>query len=331
LWFNPPIVKPKRLSELRALLTSPEFQGWWDSLVAARADARAATERYDELLSQTTLTEFRAELAQKNAIDTLYRAGECEDAAANMLFEATDLENRSFRVIAEFEEQRFKVSELWYRLGAAEKAIEEKQAEADRTKSKKSEGDLKLAEKGHRTTTEEYEKETARKGRLWDEVERIWAKSAEVSLLVAEQRGRGKKIRREAERLFQLAEERKAKSRELRAESDAAAGAEEAAKSRIGTLLDQARDKFGCAAGTDFLYFRQRDNQKLAFCVPLIEDHENYNVEVKPLSIYSVDRQRGVSFLEPARAEAPSTEEGDKRFEQYFLTGRKGEVRSEGA
>ena len=55
------------------------------------------------------------------------------------------------------------------------------------------------------------------------------------------------------------------------------------------------------------------------------------NVEVTPLSVYSVERQRGVSFLEPAREKAPSTEEGDKRFEEYFLTGRKGEVRSAGA
>jgi hypothetical protein len=69
----------------------------------------------------------------------------------------------------------------------------------------------------------------------------------------------------------------------------------------------------------------------LAYCVPLIEDQESYNVDVKALSIYSVERQRGVSFLEPAVAGPPSVEEGDRRFEEYFLTGRKGEVRSAGA
>src|SRR5207248_9501138 len=132
---------------------------------------------------------------------------------------------------------------------------------------------------------------------------------------------------KEAEGLFQLAEERKAKSKQLRAESDAAASAAEAGKKKISTLLDRAREQFGCAAGTDFLYYRQKDNQKLAYCIPLIEDHDSYNVEVTPLSVYSVERQRGVSFLEPAREKAPSTEEGDKRFEEYFLTGRKGEVR----
>ena len=320
-----------RLAEVRALIAQPEFQVWWAQLLEAREQAEATTARYDELLQQTTLMEFRAELSQKNAIDTLYRAGECEDSAANMVFEATELENQSFRAIADFEEQRFKVSELWYRLGAAEKNLDEKQEQHEKLKTKKTEGDLKLIERNHRSAAEEYERETARKNRLWDEVERIWAKSAEVNLLVAEKRGRGKKIRREAEGLFALAEDRKNKSKELRSEADAASAAVDAGHGRVKNLLEQARERFGCASGSDFLYFRQKDNQKLAFCIPLIEDHESFNVEVKPLSIYSVERTRGVLFLEPARTEPPSNEEGDKRFEQYFLTGRKGLSRAQGS
>jgi hypothetical protein len=316
-------MKPKRLSEVRALLTQPDFQDWWAQLVKAREELASAQERYDELLSQTNLMEFRAELTQKNAIDTLYRAGECEDAAANMLFEATELENRSFRVISDFEEQRFRVSELWYRLGASEKDLDEKREEHAKQKQKKTEAELKSAERAHRVAADDYERETARKSRLWEEVERIWSKSAEVNLLVAEQRARGKKIRKEAEGLFALAEERKLKTKQLRAEAEGAAQTVEGGKARIKTLLDQVRERFGCAAGTDFLYFRQRDSQKAAYCVPLIEDHENYNVEVKPLSVYSVDRQRGVSFLEPAKSEGPAAEDGDKRFDDYFLGRRK--------
>lgn len=319
-------MKAKRLSEVRALVAHPEFQDWWHQLQAARAEHRAALERYDELLSQTTLTEFRAELTQKNAIDTLYRAGESEDAAAKMLFEATGLENRSFQAIAEFEEQRYRVSELWYRLGAAEKDLEEKQEQYEKAKAKRGDGDLKLAEKAHRAAKDLYERESALKNRLWDQVEGIWDKSAEVGLLVTEHRAQGKKVRRQAESLFALAEQRKLKGKQLRAEAEAAAAAVDGASGQIDALLGQAKDRFGCSAGVEFLYFRQRD-QKLAYCVALVEDSENYNIEVRPLSIYSVDRQRGVAFLEPAGAEPPPPEEGDRRFEQYFLTGRKGEVR----
>lgn len=324
-------MKAKRLSEVRALIALPEFQDWWAQLNAARAELSSAQERYDELLSQTTLMEFRAELTQKNAIDTLYRAGECEDSAANMVVEATELENRSFRGVADFEEQRFRVSEIWYRLGATEKNLDEKRELHAKQPSKRTEAELKAAEKAHREAADEYERETARKNRLWEEVERIWTKGAEVNLLVAEQRSRGRKIRREAEGLFALAEERKKKGRALKAEADAANAAVEAARAKIQRLLERAHDQFGCAAGWDFLYFRQKENPKQAFCVPLIEDSDHYNVELKPLSIYSVEPQRGVGFLEPARAEPPSNEEGDRRFEEYFLTGRKGEVRSAGA
>src|SRR5262252_2781558 len=118
-------MKQKRLAELRTLLTSDDFSQWWKDLTDSRNALADAEASYDELLAQTTLMEFRAELTQKNAIDTLYRAGEHEDTAANMLFEATDLENKSLKGVGEFEEQRFRTSEAWYRLGASEKKLDE--------------------------------------------------------------------------------------------------------------------------------------------------------------------------------------------------------------
>jgi hypothetical protein len=315
-------VKQRRLADVRALLGSPEFNEWWGQLTSARAAMREASARYEELLAQTTLMEFRAELTQKNAIDTLYRAGEHEDTAANMLFEATDLENKSFKGVGEFEEQRFRASEAWYRLGAAEK-------KRDEAKDKKlAEAEQKAAGRAAETALEEYERENNRKLRLWDEVERLWARSAEVSLLVAEERALGKKVRREAEGLFALAEERKKRAKELKAETDGCATSVEQARAQVSALLSQAREKFGCATGTDFLYFRQKDDQRLAYCIALVEDKDGYNVEVKALGVYQVDRQRGVAFLEPARSQPASLEEGDKRFEEYFLKGRKGEVRA---
>src|SRR6185369_135828 len=115
----------------------------------------------DELLAQVALMEFRAELTQKNAIDTLYRAGEHEDTAANMLFEATELENKSFKGISDFEEQRVRASELWYRLGAAEKKLEEAREQ------KRSESDLRSVERALKAVSDEYERENNRKTRAW--------------------------------------------------------------------------------------------------------------------------------------------------------------------
>ncbi len=292
--------------------------------MAVREALRAAEDRYEELLGQSSLGEFRAELTQKNAIDTLYRAGEHEDVAANMLFEATELENKSFKGIADFEEQRIRASDTWYRLGAAERHLEEAQ------EKKHSAGEVFALEKGVRQLAADHAREDGRKARCWDEVEKLWVRSAEVNLGVAEQRALGKKVRRQAEVLFGLAEERKQKTKELKAETETAAKAVEAAKARRGALLDEAREHFGCAAGTDYLYFRHRDDQRMAYCIALLEDREGYNLEVTPLAVYQVDRTRGVAFLEPARAISLSLEEGDLRFEEYFLKDRKGETGAHG-
>lgn len=321
-------MKSRRLRDVLDLVKQPEFQQWWSEVQKERSASELARQQYDELLAEATLMEFRSELSQKNAIDTLYRAGECEDAAASMLCEATELENRSYRAVADFEEQRYKVSELWYRLGASDKRLDEKREAHALVKSKKSELELRNAESAHRTLSDDFERGTGRRNRLWEEVERIWTKSAEVNLLVSEQRLRGKRIRKEAEALFAAAEERKRKSLELRARADAASSASEASLEQARAVLEQAREKFGCAVASDFLYFQQKDNPKMAFCVPLVEDHDNYNVELKPLSVYLVDRQRGISFLEPAASYVPSSDEADRRFEEYFLRGRRGESRS---
>ena len=312
-------MKARRLVELRSLLSSAAFQSWWGQLQKARRDAEAARLRYDELLSQTTLMEFRAELTQKNAIDTLYRAGELEDQAATLAVQAQELENRSLLAVSDFEEQRYKVSELWYRLGAAEKTLDECRGQPQKEKA---------SERAFRLLADEYERESARRDGLWDDVEGIWTKAAEANLLVSEHRVRGRKIRKEAEQLFALAEERKLRARELKDEADKASAAWDEQDKAARALLEEAHEHFGCTSGTEFLFFRVKDNQKLAYAVALVEDRDNFNLEVMPLAIYTVDRQRGVAFLEPARFELPSAEDGDRRFEQYFLSGRKGEVRT---
>ena len=56
----------------------------------------AVRARHVELLAQVNLMEFRAEFTQKNAIDSLYLAGEYEDTAAQLLAEASEIENKSY-------------------------------------------------------------------------------------------------------------------------------------------------------------------------------------------------------------------------------------------
>jgi hypothetical protein len=236
-----------------------------------------------------------------------------------MVAETTDLENKSFKGVSDFEEQRYRASEAWYRNGAAEKNLEEAR------ELKRSPQEIAEFERLFKQAAEEYEREDGRKARLWDEVERLWAHSAEVGLLVSEQRSLSARVRKRAESLFGVAEQRKLRAKELKDESEAQAAALDAARARVSALKDQARERFGCAVGQDFLYFRHRDDQRAAWAVALVQDSESFNIEVRPRAIYLVDRQKGVGFLEPARATPLNVAEADQRFEEYFLKGRKGE------
>ena len=327
-------MQAKSLAEVRELVQSQEFRGWTDELAKSVAAEAAAAEHFDELLTQSTVMDFRAELAQKNAIDTLYKAGECEDAAARLLAEATDIENRSFEVVATFEEQRLKVSEIWYRMGSKEKSVVELRDRTAALREAKKEGEaaeaeanLRKTEREHRQIHADYERETQRKTRLWEEVERMWAQSAELNLVVAEKRLQGRKIRARAERLFREAEERKASGKNLRVEADRESSTRGAYQSRIQELLRDARERFGCAVGDEFLYWRQREDKDGAYCVPLIADSENYNIDVRRLSIYRLQRQRGVEFLAPVPAVDVPLAEG--RVEEFLLSGRRGVRRPE--
>ena len=342
------MVKARRLAEIKELLASPELLAWWESLSQARIALADASAQYDELLTQAMLMDFRAELAQKNAIDTLYRSGEHEDAAASLLAESTELENQSFKSVSDFEELRFRASETWYKLGAAERQLEEGREQLARLATQREtaqggakrelearlsqrEHELKLGERAYRQLHSEYEREAGKKSRVWEEVERIWARSAEMSLTMAEKKMQARKVRREAEQLFALAEERKQRAQKLRLDAEAAAATRDQALARAKAALGAAKEQFGCALGDEFLYFRERDQSQRAFAVALVADSTTFNIELKPLSVYTVDRVRGVSFLEPAVEAPASPEEGDRRFEAYFLHGRKGERKSAAA
>lgn len=326
-------MRPVRLSEVRNLVSQPDFQDWWGQLRATMDELERAQGRWTQALRDAALSEFNAELAQKNAIDTLYKAGESEDQAATLSSESSDAENAAFQLVAQFEDLRIHVSESWYRLGALEKSVEERTAAAGQEgHGKRAEDALRTASRAHAAAQEEYDRLNARKQELWQRVEATWARQAEASLKVAEAKMRGKRVRSEAEARFQDAERLKAGAERSRLESERSSNEVSALRTQVARMLAEATTRFGCAAGEDFLYFRQKDQASWAYAVALVEDGDSYNVEVRPLAIYSVEQKRGVTFLEPVRGERPaSMDEGDKRFEEYFLQGRRGRAPAVGA
>jgi len=326
------------LKELRELLQSPPFLAWWAAYGAAVDAERDAAARHAHGGARQRVADLEAEASQRVAIDTFSEAGEAEEVAARVAAEAQAHEVRALEQVGRFEEQRFRTSDLWYRLGGAERAVEVRREgmaqvatgpDAEKLRLQ-AEAALRLAERQLRSLQDEYGAEDRKRTQLWDEVEAAWERSFERSLLAAEHAIRSRRIIRDAERLFHDAEEKRAAARQLRDEGEQAARALAEASRRRAGLLDDARERFGCVAGESFLYWRHPDDQRAAWAVALREDATGWNLPVKPLEVYTVNRARGVAFLEPAREGLPlSLDQGDRRFEEYFLGPRRG-ARREG-
>ena len=321
-------MKPRQLEELRTLLHSPPFQAWWGELQRTRAELDAAEERDEELRNQLALTEFRAEHTQQEAIDALSRAGELQDEAARTAAESSSMENQAYVAVGEFEEQRYRSSDSWYQQGAMERLVEERLSAAQKAPQDKRVADaLAEAQSKLAAATAKHAEDERLKAEAWARVEGLWERSSATGLLVAEQKVHAARIHKKAERLFAEAEQRRRRAAELRQQLAAADAARDQAEARVRSLVDQSRGLFDCAPGSDFLYFPQKDHPRHAFCVPLVEDREGYNVEVVALEIYAVDHQRGISFLEPVGdGSAPSETEGDRRFEDFLVKDRGGRL-----
>jgi hypothetical protein len=143
--------------------------------------------------------------------------------------------------------------------------------------------------------------------------------SFERSLVGAEHGVAARRIRRDAERLFKEAEERRARARQLAAEADAARRELREADAALEALRAGARERFGCVAGRTWLYWRHAEDKRSAFALALAAEPEGANVPVVALGIYVVGRQRGVSLLEPAREGAgPTAGERDRKLEDLI-------------
>jgi hypothetical protein len=328
-------VKALSLSELRDLLHGAEFTAWWTDLSRAADALREARARHEELAAQSELMDFRSELAQRAAIETFSAAGDAEDGAARTSAEALALENRALELVGGYEEQRLRTSDLWVRLGGAERIIEERR-EAVTASARDparvrahAETALEAAERQHELLKDEYAAGDVRRSKLWEDVEATWAQSFERALVAAEQSAHGRQVRRDAGRLFEEAEERRARAKQLRSDAEAAGRAVAEAEASRRALLARAATELGCVAGDAFLYFGRRGDERTAFAVALADDPDGANLEVKALGIYTAGR-RGVTSLEPAReGPAPSVEEGAPRVGDAILGPRKGAAAGE--
>src|SRR6266542_4429533 len=155
-------MRSMRLGELRELLQGSAFAAWWADWQRATAAVRELRARHDDLRSQSELMALRSELAQRAAVDAFSRSGDADDEGTRWTAEAQVLENRALELVGEYEEQRFRTSDLWVRLSGAEKTLEERReppsrARRDGARARAAgETALRDAERQHQGLSEEY-------------------------------------------------------------------------------------------------------------------------------------------------------------------------------
>lgn len=304
-------VRSKWLHQVREVISQEIFREWFEKLESLRKAEAISRNHYEDLLAQVNMAEFRSELAQKNAIDTLYRASESEDDAARMEAEATDLENNAMENLGGFENQRVKTSDLWFRLEAFEHDLEEAKQAKDQARI----SDLSLSV---RRTREEYEREASRKQRKWEEVEAMWANALEKTLLLREKRMKGRSVRKNAEKLFAEAEKQKEQAQLKNTEAENAAEEQNRVQLELSAHVGQAREVFSAVVLEDFMYWQQRENDKAAWVVPLISDSGNYNLDFHACTILQCERSKGVEFLEPLVEQNDIERQNDNRLDAFF-------------
>lgn len=315
-------MKAVRLGELRELLESAAFSAWWTDWQRASTSRDDARIRHEDLVAQSELMTLRSEIVQRAGVDAFSRAGDVEDEGTAFSAQAQIEENRALGLVGEYEQQRARASELWMRLGGADKALEERRdaITSDRTRAKESlEGTAREAERQRNALAEEYGAADAKRRRLWDDAEAAWAASFERSLVGAEHELFARRVRRDAEGLFAEAEERRLRARQLSGDAAAALRELRDAEGRLTALRAAARERFGCIPGVTFLYWRHAEDKRSAFAVSLADQPDGAGVQAKALGVYVVGRQRGVAVLEVARDGAGSSaEERDRRLDQLL-------------
>ncbi len=279
-------MKAKWIDEVKEILASDAFERWLERLEEGRVALRKKTQRHEELLTQVNLLEFRAELAHRNAIDTLENANELEDESAQLANEAAELENRSFEIVSQFEMQRDKCTRLWEQLGAYDVRIEEEPSQA------------KKLQKQRERINEDYAREDQRKQRLWREVNELWERSIDRDLALVEKRHKGALVRDRAEKLFAIHEREAHQAGDLRREADQMAAEREDAEKSVRETQEAARQEFDCLLHSDFLYWIAQEDNKIVYCTPLIVDDDNYVVPLEPGRVYRCHHQSGIESLE---------------------------------
>jgi chromosome segregation ATPase len=317
-----PVLETKQVHEIRQILTSSVFEAWHEEYCRLHDELRSAREQHPDRLVHMVL-----------------RAGEFEGRAAQAQADFAALDG-SFDQLGEFELQRQRTSTVWIEHQRAEHALTQHRQAASELRTK-----LQASRKQDRSATVIAEEDrlagqlaetekmilqldaevqrlklrldqaAARRDELWSAVQQTWLEAFRANMARIENDFLGKRARAEISRLSGD-------------QTTGGSGDAETLEPRIGeleqaleTLLEEGRRRFDCVLIAEFLYWPHQEDMRAALCVPLLGERDQLNLQVEPLKVYRVARDRGLQFIEPLPEDYEAGETDDARLERFF-TGR---------
>lgn len=313
------MLETKQVHEIRRMLASPEFTVWHREYCRLKDELRAAREKHPDRLVHMVL-----------------RAGEFEGRAAQAQSDFTALDG-SFDQLGEFELQRQKTSTAWVEHQRAEHTLTEQRQVASELRimlqaSRKQDGSAtvvaeqdKLA--GQLAETEKailqldaevqrlkrrLDEATARRDELWKGVQQTWLEAFRANMERIENDFLGKRARAEIGRLS--ANQTTGGGGSADSLEPEIAQVESALEAHIGA----GRKEFDCVLIAEFMYWPHQEDVRAALCVPLVGERDQLNLQVEPLKVYRVARDRGLQFIEPLPEDYEADKSDDERLARFF-------------
>ena len=303
----------KTLEEVQSIVAEGGLQQWAEKYLALRQRADTLGEVQDEL-----------------QVRLLLHAGEFEELAAEaeVAFQKLDAD---FESLSTYEIQRMHCTEMWVSLQKALSNLEDLRQSASEMRTSieahkkgsgaaagNTENDLKNLEsrvdQAGQTVDAlrvRLEAAEAEKDRMWSQVQDTWSEALRANLAMVEYRYEARRLRTLADQLGEEADTPApvADDEELRR----LAGA-------LDALIVEAEENFECMFLSSFFYWPSSDGDGSAFCVPIMSDRHNLNIQVEAFRVYRVERGKGVDFIEPVPEER--LDDDDPRLRKFFFEGR---------
>lgn len=330
-------MRSHRVHSLRDLVRSSEFLTWHKKHSEISEELHGLEDKREKLDLDLTIAKFRADSLQNFADETLFKAGDYEDQSARSEAKYAEIENDSFQLLSDFEDKSRDEEQARIELHGIEKVLEDRRQDASERRAtleaksgrESAQSDSKLRELGDEIASlgkqadvarGKFDEQTKLREELWNQVEETWSNAFKANMARSEFSYQGRRIHSKAESYFAQADEIR---KEVSTISDKISKTDE----RLGSVradrtrhLDDAKKNFDCTVVDEFLFWPNTDDVHAALCIPLIDEQSHFNIQIKALKVYQIERDKGLDFIEPVPDEELNDE--DPRLNSFFIEGR---------